>query len=222
MPDELKREDQFLFKEYDSATQLTNHIDELRNKLTAFYLTFAGVAVAGVAILIKGETESKVFDKVEGLVATLLFIVALIGWIVVLGIARLRRVQLEYFRIINNIREHFLGSDYALWNRVQVSRRTLPTPNRGSGSYMWLLLVILSSSSLLLFSVYLLMVKVYVVMSSARGWLVAILAFVIYAVIQDASYFRWAKPYAEQQYSADQPPFKKEAAGETPAASSSP
>ena len=79
MSDDLTRQDQFLLKEYDSAAQLTNHIDELRNKLTTLYLTFAGVAVAGVAILIKGETKSTVFDKVEGLVAALLFVVALIG-----------------------------------------------------------------------------------------------------------------------------------------------
>lgn len=206
MSENLTRQDQFLLKEYDSAAQLTNHIDELRNKLTTLYLTFAGVAVAAVAILIKGETKSTVFDKVEGMVAALLFVVALIGWIVVLGLSRLRRVQIEYFRIINNIREHFLGSDYELWNRVQVSRRTLPTPNRRSGTYMWLLLVILSSSSLLLFSVYLLTVKVYPILSPIYGGAVAVLAFVIYSILQDASYFRWSRLPAQQQYSATQPP----------------
>lgn len=160
MPD-LTKQDQFLLKEYDAAQQLTFHIDELRNKLTGLYLTFAGVAVAGVAVLIKGEIESTVFDRIEGLVATLLLIVALIGWIVVLGLARLRRVQIEYFGIINSIREHFLGQDYELWNRVQVSRQTLPTPNRRSGTYMWLLLVILASSSLMGFSVYLVAKSTY-------------------------------------------------------------
>jgi hypothetical protein len=208
MPDDLTKQDQFLLKEYDAAQQLTYHIDELRNKLTALYLTFAGVAVAGVAILIKGEARSTVFDRVEGLVATLLFIVALIGWIVVLGLARLRRVQIEYFGIINNIREHFLGQDYTLWNRVQVSKKTLPTPNRRSGTYMWLVLVILSSSSLMLFTVYLLTVKVFGVLSPVRGWLVAVLAFVIYFICQDTSYFRWARrPQLEHHYSADRTPF---------------
>jgi hypothetical protein len=94
--DSLTPQDEFLLKEYESATELTNHIDELRNKLTGFYLTFAGVAVAGVAILIKDEAKSKIFDRVDGVIAILLFVVALTGWIVVLGLARLRRVQIEY------------------------------------------------------------------------------------------------------------------------------
>src|SRR5687768_11849884 len=100
MSDSLTAQDEFLLKEYESATELTNHIDELRNKLTGFYLTFAGVAVAGVAILIKDEAKSKIFDRVDGVIAILLFVVALTGWIVVLGLARLRRVQIEYFGII--------------------------------------------------------------------------------------------------------------------------
>jgi hypothetical protein len=148
-----------------------------------------------------------VFDKVDGLVATLLFIVGLIGWIVVLGLARLRRVQIEYFGIINNIREHFLGLDYDLWNRVQVSRRTLPKPNRRSGTYMWLLLVILSSSSLMLFAVYLLTVKVYALLTPVYGGVVATLAFLIYCIIQDTSYFRWVGTPVQQSYSAERTPF---------------
>ena len=204
MPD-LTKQDQFLLKEYDAAQQLTFHIDELRNKLTALYLTFAGVAVAGVAVLIKGEIRSTVFDRIEGLIATLLLIVALIGWIVVLGLARLRRVQIEYFGIINSIREHFLGQDYELWNRVQVSRQTLPTPNRRSGTYMWLLLVILASSSLMAFSVYL-VAKIYIIFSAVLTTGLAGLVFVVYSITQDISYFRWAKPQIKPVYSAERPP----------------
>jgi hypothetical protein len=47
MSDNITRQDEFLLMEYESATALNNYIDELRNKLTGFYLTFAGVAVAG-------------------------------------------------------------------------------------------------------------------------------------------------------------------------------
>ena len=207
MPDNLTRQDEFLLKEYESATGLTNHIDELRNKLTGFYLTFAGVAVAGVAILIKGETQSTVFERVDGVIAILLFIVALLGWIVVLGLARLRRVQIEYFGIINGIREHFLNRDYDLWNIVKVSRQTLPVPNRYSGSYMWLLLVMFTSSSLLLFSLYLFLVKVCVHLPSVYGGLAAVVGFLLFFRLQDASYFSWAKSQVARDYSPKNPPF---------------
>jgi len=207
MPDNLTRQDEFLLMEYESATGLTNHIDELRNKLTGFYLTFAGVAVAGVAILIKGETKSTVFERVDGVIAVLLFIVALLGWIVVLGLARLRRVQIEYFGIINGIREHFLNRDYDLWNIVKVSRQTLPVPNRYSGSYMWLLLVMITSSSLLLFSLYLFLVKVCLHLPSVYGGLAAVVGSLLFFGLQDASYFRWAKSQVERDYSPKNPPF---------------
>jgi len=205
--DSLTPQDEFLLKEYESATELTNHIDELRNKLTGFYLTFAGVAVAGVAILIKDEAKSKVFDRVDGVIAILLLVVALTGWIVVLGLARLRRVQIEYFGIINSIREHFLGEDYDLWNVVKVSRQTLPVPNKYSGSYMWLLLVILSSSSLFMFSVYLVFVKVFSCLRPLYGGLAALGGFVLFSLVQDFSYFRWSKSAIRPSYSAQNSPF---------------
>lgn len=207
VPDSITRQDEFLLKEYESATELTNHIDELRNKLTGFYLTFAGVAVAGVAILIKDEARSKVFDRVDGLIAILLLVVALTGWIVVLGLARLRQVQIEYFGIINSIRQYFLGENYDLWNVVKVSKQTLPVPNRYSGSYMWLLLVILSSSSLFMFSVYLVFVKVFSFLRPLYGGLAAVGGFVLFSLLQDLSYFRWSKSKSRPGYSAENSPL---------------
>jgi hypothetical protein len=204
---DLSKHEEFLLKEYESATGLTNHIDELRNKLTSFYLTFAGFAVAAIALLVKGEAKTVLFEKAEGLIAVLLLIIALIGAIVVMGLARLRKVQIEYFRIINNIREYFLDKDYDLWNRIQLSRKTLPNPNRRSGTYMWLLLVMLISSSLLAMSIYLFLVKFFSFVLSGYGQWISALSFFVFLLFQDQLYFKWASPPPELDYSEQNPPF---------------
>jgi hypothetical protein len=38
----------FLLKEYDTANEVTFHADTFRDKLSAFFLSFAGAAVAVV------------------------------------------------------------------------------------------------------------------------------------------------------------------------------
>lgn len=122
MRDRCNKE-KFLLEEYKNAAQLTYHIDELRNRLTSFFLTFVGLAVAGVAILLKGEAEEGLFAKPEGIVTVFLGIISLIGVAIVCILARLRRVQIEHFCIINNVRQYFLKKDYQLWNVVQLSAK---------------------------------------------------------------------------------------------------
>ena len=77
MSNNLTKQDEFLIKEYESATQLTYHIDNLRNNLTSFYLVFAGAAAAGVAILVKGEAKSSLFGSMEGVIALLLLVLTI-------------------------------------------------------------------------------------------------------------------------------------------------
>lgn len=104
----------FLFKEYESAQQLTFHLDNLRAKLTQFFVTFTGISIAGLTILLKGETTSSYFDHPEVSIVVLSFFTAIVGSLFVVIIARLRSAQLEHFRIVNNIRELFLGNDIKL------------------------------------------------------------------------------------------------------------
>lgn len=203
----LTKQEEFLIKEYESATQLTYHIDELRNKLMVFYLTYSGVAFAAIAILFKGEAKNTLFEQVEAVVSFLLLIVALTGLVVIQGLARLRRVQIEHFRIISNVRKFFLEKDLKLWNLIQLSAKTLPQPNRKSGTYMWLLLVMLISSSLFSLSVYLFVVKVYSVLPSMWGAFTALAAFILFLFLQDRFYFAWASPVQEQVYTDANPPF---------------
>jgi len=207
MSNGLTPEEQFLLKEYETSAQLTYHIDTLRSRITSFFLSLGGVAAAGLTILLRGEAEESGFTIPEGVVAFLLLVAALIGTIVVGIIGRLRRVQIEHFRIMNNVRKYFLKNDYKLWDIVQLSDLTLPIPNHKSGSYLWTLVIILVSSYFFAFSVYLFIFKVLVLVSAAIAQLITFITFVLFFVILDLFYFRFASPPPVRIYSEKNPPF---------------
>jgi hypothetical protein len=207
MPITITKQEDFLIKEYESAVQLTYHIDELRNKMTIFYLTFTGVAGVGMTILLKGEAADTLSDKAYGVMGGLLLLISLIGMVVIQGMARMRRVQIEHFQIISNLRKIFLASDYDLWNAVQLSSKTVPTPNRRSGTYMWLLMVMFISSSLFAISIYLFLVKVFVISAPLSGGFVGLAAFILFMILQDHFYLAWAKPLPQNVYSDEKKPF---------------
>jgi hypothetical protein len=207
MSDSLSKQEQFLLKEYETAVQLTYHIDELRNKVTNFFMSFSGVAAAGVTILIKGDVKNNILTDAEGLIGLLLMLVALVGVIVVATLGRLRKVQIEHFRIINNVRTYFLGEDYDLWNITQLSSKTLPYPSRRSGTYMWLLLVMLLSSYVFAFSVYLIGFELHsIIPPTLLHWVIPA-SYVFFIVIQDRVYFAAASPPPQQTYSDEYRPF---------------
>lgn len=203
----ITKQEDFLIKEYESAVQLTYHIDELRNKMTTFYLTFTGVAVVGMTILLKGEAASTLSDKVYGVMGGLLLLISLIGMVVIQGMARMRRVQIEHFQIISNLRNIFLASDYELWNAVQLSSKTVPKPNRRSGTYMWLLMVMFISSSLFAISVYLFLVKAFIILAPLLGGFIGLAAFILFMILQDYFYLAWAAPPPQNVYSDTNKPF---------------
>lgn len=133
------RTDDYLLAERESAAQLTFHIDLLRNRISSLFVSLVGIALTVVAILPARVTSLAI-------VSWALLTTAFVGLLVVLILARLRAVQLEHFRIINNIRETFLGTDILLWNVVELSRKSLPKERFGSGSYCWAALVMLTGS----------------------------------------------------------------------------
>jgi len=193
--------EQFIMEEYKNAAQLTYHIDELRNRLTSFFLTFTGLAVAGLVILLKGEASEGIFQKPEGVVAIFLMIIAIIGVAIVCILARLRRVQIEHFRIINNIREYFLQQDYDLWNVVQLSAETLPTPNRRSGTYFWLLIIMLASSCMFGGAAYIFVVHLFKVICPQWGYVIFVVIMIIGIILEDQLYFSMASPPPPRDYS---------------------
>lgn len=206
MAEDTTKEDLYLLEEHRNASQLTYHIDELRNNLTSFFITFSGLAVAGLTFLLKGEVKVVLFDP-SLLIVILLSIIGLIGVAIVAILARLRRAQLEHFRIINNIREHFLNKNKTLWNIVQLSGKTLPMPdqlsgflNRLSGTYLWLLLIIIVDASLFAAAIYLLTVRAFPLVSPQVGYICSSLTFINFIVLEDKLYFALAVPPPVREY----------------------
>ncbi len=196
--------DDFLLKEYDSALRLTYHIDELRAKLTSFYVTFSGIAGAGLIMLLKGEAGNTTGFIPEEVVSVLMCFVGLIGLVIVGIVARLRRAQLEHFRIINNIRTHFLREDIELWNVVELSAFTLPAPNRKSGSYMWVFLIMLIASFFLAFSTFIYThLALALITATISKWLSLVL-FAVFLCVYDRVYMILAAPMARRNYSVSQ------------------
>jgi len=202
----LSKEEVFLLKEYDAAQQLTYHIDGLRSKLTQFFLIFTGFATAALTLLVKGEAKTAVFEKPEGAVALLVLIAALLGSVFVLIIARLRRTQIEHFRITNNIRSYFIGKNIDLWNVVELSAQTLPNPNRKSGSYFWTLLIILASSYLYLLATYIHLTKVFHFSYFTWSYIICGAVFIISVILHDKLYFVLAAPPPINKYSDSNSP----------------
>ncbi|MCX5799806.1 MAG: hypothetical protein NTX17_00200 [Candidatus Eisenbacteria bacterium] len=193
----MHRHEEFLLREYDLAAKLTYHIDDLRNKLTSFFLSFAAAAGAALVILVKGEARAFLTNQRLGV---LCLGIAILGGLVVGILARCRRAQIEHFRIINNVREYFLGRDYDLWNVVQLSGQTLPVPNRRSGTFMWTALIMVVDSSLVSLSLYL------ILSSTLASWFLVTGAFLVAWLVLDRLYFRLARPPEEIRYSASNPP----------------
>jgi len=190
---ETNTQENFLLKEYDSAVSLTFHVDDLRAKLTSFFVAFGGIAAAGLIVLLKGEAVAPHWHP-AGVVSLLMALVGFIGGMVICIVARLRRVQIEHFRIINNIREHFLKNNENLQSVVELSTETLPVANRRSGSYYWVLILIVISSFYLTFACfsYIHFVREWLEHGQAR-WLPIIL-FIIVGIILDKLYFRLVTP----------------------------
>lgn len=182
--------DDFLLEEYKNACHLTFHIDELRSKLTSFFLTFSSITVAVLLLLLKDDFSEIITFPPELIVVSFLLLEAFIGICIVLVLARLRKVQIEHFRIINNIRTSFLKNNYELWNVVQLSSKTLPTPNKTSGSYYWLLMIVFVTSILLTVSTYILLSSFINVSDMQFNILFSLLVFILSIIVLHLSYFR--------------------------------
>jgi len=196
MTDNLSREDEFLLKEYYTATRLTFHVDEMRSKFTNLFITIVGAAAAAISILIQGNAKNPTFGNFEIVLGVFFLLLAVAGILVIVVIAKLRRVQLEHFRITNNVRKHFLGTNYPLWNVVELSDRTLPLPTRRSGTYFWTLVLIVLNSYVVALGVYLLL----------HSLVLGLLALLLLILIQDDLYIRLANPPEPQVYSQESPP----------------
>lgn len=88
----LSKKDAFLIEEYKAASKLTFHIDELRNKLTSFFLSFAAIIVGLITFFLEDKLDNLEVEKFRW-VAFIMFFVSFIGFIMVCILGKLRRVQ---------------------------------------------------------------------------------------------------------------------------------
>ena len=199
--------DEFLLREYESAKELTFHVDDLRAKLTGYFITLFGLAAAGVSLLAGGANSTSADRLVKGILAVAFLAVGATGFVIVLIVARLRRVQFEHFRIMNNIREHVLGDRVDLWNVVELSHETLPQePIRTSGSYFWV-------ATIGTIGGFALGIGLYLTTFLATQWLgcwpaVALSggAVIVYWLVADWRYMRMATALPAKRYSTSHAP----------------
>jgi hypothetical protein len=195
---ELTNQEQFLFKEYDTAVWANHQIDELRNKIMVFYLFFSMLAVSGTIVFYTHQRP--VLGTVTMAVLTaLLMLVGFIGFLVLLVFARLRKTQLKHVYIINSVRKFFLKSNYELWTTVQFSDKTMPEPRIFSKSYFWMLMVHLVTSFVFGGMAYL--VTSYFSLSG--------LMFVSVLLFGNGLYLELTPKYHPIEYSRSNPPFEQ-------------
>lgn len=202
------REDEFILKEYDSALKLTFRVDKLRSRLTGFFLTISGAALAGISLLLQECATEETFVQTYTLVGVFLLVISFLGMLFVGVVARLRRVQLEHFRIVNNIRSFFLGKNLSLWNLVELSSKTLPSPSRKSGTYLWTLTLFIVNSTFVSVSSNLLLVRVQNISFPQSDLLIPIISYIVILLFQDRLYFSLAAPPAARLYSERNPPWE--------------
>nr|PMH58218.1 hypothetical protein BCU64_24375 [Vibrio lentus] len=190
----LKEIDEFLLKEYESAQKLTYHVDEMRSKLTQFFIALSGVALAAITTLGSKDMSHILLGSPWWVVASVSVLgCSFLGVLFVLIIARLRRTQIEHFHITNNIRQHFLDKsddNENLWKVVGLSHATIPTPTRTSGSYFWVLLIMILSS--LLFSIGLFLLSANLATEKGDEYVCALFVFGLSMFSLDWVYMRTA------------------------------
>jgi hypothetical protein len=188
-----------LLAEHDHAVVVSNHLDNLRNVLTSFFLTLNGGVLIAASLVVKGEVASRALGSPEAFLATLALAVATLGTLFVATIARMRRVQIERYRIANAVLDALLNPP--LRDVVPYSNDRLSQDAGGSGlrrrltgSYLWTLALVLPTAVLAGYALGLLVGPVHHI--AGRPWS-AILAVLVAAAVgaaNDVMYFVLSAP----------------------------
>jgi hypothetical protein len=205
----MSEKDDFLLKEYSTAIQLIFHIDELRYKLTTLFLSIASIGAAGITILVRQNALQLTKSKI--ILGVFLFMAGIIGGLIVLILGRLRRHQIEHYRICDKIRNYFFKCDYTLWNIVEKSETTRPKPITGSAPYYWLLIIIMVGSLMLGLSACFFILAYFQKYNIDIVWYQNVttfgIVFYISAILQRDLYFKKAASKQEPAYNDMNPPF---------------
>lgn len=141
-----------LLLEYERSSEFCNHVDDVRNVLTSFFLTVSGAAVFVLARYLEGHLEIRAPLSARLLTSCVCLAVAGLGALFVLSIARLRRVQVERYLVMDNILDAVLDPSQrrlVSFRRDAVLGKNSPARRRTAGSYLWTLAVLLPAAALM-------------------------------------------------------------------------
>jgi hypothetical protein len=188
-----------LLAEHDHAVVVSNHLDNLRNVLTSFFLTLNGGVLIAASIVVKGEVASRALGSPDAFLAILALAVAAIGTLFVATIARMRRVQIERYRIANAVLDALL--DPPRRAVVPYSNDRLSRDAGGSGllrrltgSYLWTLALVLPTAVLAGYAVGLLAGPVHHVVGRPWSAILGVLVAAVVAAANDVMYFLLSAP----------------------------
>lgn len=71
----MQAEHELLITEYNHSVEVANHIDNVRNVITSFFLTLNGGVLVLVSLVVKGEVRENYFGPPKALLSGLLLAV---------------------------------------------------------------------------------------------------------------------------------------------------
>ncbi|HET6949870.1 MAG TPA: hypothetical protein VFI47_05830 [Acidimicrobiales bacterium] len=175
----MESEDALLVAEYSACAQVANHIDDVRNVLTSFFLTLNGGVLVVLSLVVRDEVQTDAFGSPGALLAGVVLAAGVLGVIFTATVARLRRVQVERYRVANAILDHVLSE--GVRPVVPFTNDTLPAETGGhglarrtTGSYLWSLAIMLPTALLAGLFAYVVLADVHDLLPGPAGWVVAL------------------------------------------------
>jgi len=185
-----------LFKEYDSAQKNAHRMDELRHKVTSYYLAFTGIFISvgatAIGISFKQSTPtgtnilSMYYSTIDQyydvsffsgfkLIPTLILSI-FIFWGVAISVIqiKLRRVELENFDKLHNIRKYFETNTPKLLDIIGSDKK--PQRFLKSGAFILSLLPLVTACILVF-------IVLFYICFSTHWWSLIIIAIIITAII---------------------------------------
>jgi hypothetical protein len=190
-------DNELLLVEYNNCAEVANHIDNVRNVITSFFLTINGGVLIVLSLVVTGDVQEGAFGSPKALLAGVLLMVCTLGTLFTGTLARLQRVQIGRYRIANGILDHVLPSGTRAL--IPLTDRSLATDAGGSGlgkrttgSYLWKLTIMLPTSAIAGLTGYL-VADIHDVVEGPLSWAGALALGAVALLIHDRIYFGLSK-----------------------------
>jgi hypothetical protein len=192
---------ELMLAEYNNCAEVANHVDNVRNVITSFFLTLNGGILILVSLVAEGDVQSDTFGSPRGLLAGLMLAVCALGTLFTGTVARLRRVQTERYRIANGILDHMLAPETR--HIIPLANSSLSSDAGGSGlgkrttgSYLWSMAIMLPTAGLAGLAGYYIAADIHDAISGPLSWLGAVALSAVVLIVEDTIYFRLSSLHA--------------------------